>query len=222
MAPIYLNEEKNTRYKELLAKFDDLEDKELEELNKLRKELQTNKGKRSADILKVQKQVTELGLSLEEMFGASLGDVIKAQGLTIDRLFPQETIREYAVSIGLGGKAGKPAASGESTPRAPRRERPSDANPVLLTRPTPSGVGRAFQYKQGRIFEQASDTVKTPYVYADKQFPAALFENSTKAELLKLATPEGKTFFATPDGQVELDKILDVIKTAHTKLKKPA
>ncbi|HVI41717.1 MAG TPA: hypothetical protein VM577_13780 [Anaerovoracaceae bacterium] len=221
----YLTGDKQAQYDELLARFADLDEKEAEALMKLKKELQTNKGKRAGDVEKVKKQLTELNISLEEIYGETLTDVIAAQGLTVSRLFSDDLIREYATTaLGMGKKAAKDAAKadGEPTQRAPATERPSAKNPVLLAQSTEGGRGRGFSYHQGRVFEQATGTVKTPFVYADKQFPKALLMNGhTASSLMKIATEEGKTYFATEEGKKELEAILAVVKTAHEKLGNP-
>ena len=49
----YLNAEKQARYDELLAGFADLDEKGMEELTKLKKELNTNKTKRGDNVAKV-------------------------------------------------------------------------------------------------------------------------------------------------------------------------
>ncbi|SAL24618.1 hypothetical protein AWB71_01326 [Caballeronia peredens] len=135
MSVTYLSEKNAARYEYLYARFVELDGKELEELTKLRTEIQTNKAKRGTDIAKVQKQVTDFGLTLEELYGATLPDVIQAQGLSIDKLFPKEAIREYAVStLGLGKTTPAKAAdrSSDSESAGSRRHFLVNGNEVFF------------------------------------------------------------------------------------------
>lgn len=215
----YLNADKQARYNELLANFADLDDKGTEELTKLKKELNTNKSKRGDNVTKVATQIKELNLTIGELFGSDLAETLRAEGVTITELFSREEISDAAHMLGLVATAGKKTA----TTRAPAAVRPSDANEILLTKAPASGKGRAFAYKQGRVFEHANDAVKTPWVVQPKQFPQTLIDNGqSEAALLKIATEAGKAFFATEEGKKELALLVEVSKDAKKKLDEKA
>ncbi|WP_175888065.1 hypothetical protein [Burkholderia contaminans] len=217
----YLNADKQARYNELLAGFAELDDKGMEELTKLKKELVTNKTKRGDNVTKVTTQIKDLNLTISELFGsgAALAETLRAEGVTITELFSREEISDAAHMLGLVATAGKKTA----TTRAAAAVRPSDANEILLTKAPEGGKGRSFEYRQGRVFEHASETVKTPWVVQPKAFPKSLLENGqTEAALLKIATETGKTYFATEEGKAELAKLVEVAKDAKKKLDEKA
>ncbi|MBY4717480.1 MULTISPECIES: hypothetical protein [Burkholderiaceae] len=215
----YLNAEKQARYDELLAGFADLDEKGMEELTKLKKELNTNKTKRGDNVAKVSTQIKDLNLTIAELFGENLAETLRTEGFTITQLFSREEISDAAHMLGLVATAGKKTA----TTRAPAAVRPSDANEVLLTKAPASGKGRAFAYKQGRVFEHANDAVKTPWVVQPKQFPQTLIDNGqSEAALLKIATDAGKAYFATEEGKKELALLVEVSKAAKKALDEKA
>lgn len=215
----YLNAEKQARYDELLAGFADLDEKGMEELTKLKKELNTNKTKRGDNVAKVSTQIKDLNLTIAELFGENLAETLRTEGFTITQLFSREEISDAAHMLGLVAKAGKKAGA----TRAPAAVRPSDANEVLLTKAPASGKGRAFAYKQGRVFEHANDAVKTPWVVQPKQFPQTLIDNGqSEAALLKIATDAGKAYFATEEGKKELALLVEVSKAAKKALDEKA
>ncbi|MGU4699055.1 hypothetical protein K6L09_20530 [Burkholderia cepacia] len=216
----YLNADKQARYNELLAGFADLDEKGMAELTKLKKELNDNKSKRSDNVNKVATQIKELNLTIGELFGSDLAETLRSEGVTITELFSREEISDAAHMLGLVATAAGKKTAGT---RAPAAARPSDANEVLLTKAPASGKGRAFQYRQGRVFEHANDAVKTPWVVQPKQFPQTLIDNGqSEAALLKIATEAGKAYFATEEGKKELALLVEVSKDAKKKLDEKA
>ncbi|BCM12980.1 hypothetical protein MAFF241648_21700 [Ralstonia solanacearum] len=196
----YLSEEQRKSFDDLKDRILDLNPEENKELDALRKAAQDNKAKRDKHVKDAQSAVGKVipAISLAELFGDKLQDILKAEGYGVAAQEPAK-------------KAGKTAGT-----RKANSTRASDGAPVLITI-TPA-QGRKWEYRKGRVFEQASDTVKTPWVYQPKQFPNALLEHGqTEASLLKHATDEAKTYFAN-EGKEELAKIVECAKTAKQKL----
>ena len=198
----YLSEEQRAKFEELKENILDLNPEESKELDALRKAAQDNKGKREKSVKEAQAAISKVipAISLAELFGDKLQDILNTEG--------------YGVA------AQEPAKKVENTTRTRKANstRASDSAAVLITI-TPA-QGRKWEYRKGRVFEQASDTVKTPWVYQDKQFPNALLEHGqTEASLLKHATDEAKTYFAK-EGKEELAKIVECAKTAKQRLRK--
>lgn len=198
MSNIYLNADDNAVFQDLMGRFIDLDEEDMKKLTALRKKSQDAKGKRDklvSDVLDSMKKVLP-AMTLEEIFGENLGAVLADAGYVHESAIP---------------KAGK--GKGSSAPRAPRAERPSDANPILLSHK--SGKGRGFAYHQGRVFEAASDAVSQPWAWA--QFPATLIQfGQSEESLLDIATDEGKKYFAK-EGKEELAKLVALAKEAKVK-----
>ncbi|ACT51328.1 hypothetical protein [Methylovorus glucosotrophus] len=139
----------------------------------------------------------------------SITDKITQFGFTLSDIFTYADIK----------KAGYVKADVSTTPRAPstprvKVERPSDKGIELFNIPKGDGKGaRGFEYNKGRIFEDASTTIKTPYASASK----ALVGNvKTKEDLMKFVSAKNKAeatnYLNSPAGQKEVNAILAYIK----------
>lgn len=86
----------------------------------------------------------------------------------------------------------------------------SDNNAVLLKFDTPQRGQRAFELKQGRIYEPLNGKGKKPF---GQSVPVPLKNYGVSQEkLMEITTPYGKTYFETTEGQAELAAILEVAK----------
>lgn len=107
---------------------------------------------------------------------------------------------QLGVKAPKAGK-GKGKAAGQSATGGRR----SDANPILIKIP---GKPRGVEYHQGRIYEQATASLKAPY----QTIAAALLEHGKDEKSLKPHfTPEGAEYFAKPEGKAELKALLHAI-----------
>lgn len=200
----YLSEEQRAKFDQLKENILDLNPEESKELDALRKAAQDNKGKREKSVKEAQAAISKVipAISLAELFGDKLQDILNTEGYGVVAQEPEKKV------------------ANSTRTRKANSTRASDSALVLITI-TPA-QGRKWEYRKGRVFEQASDTVKTPWVYQDKQFPNALLEHGqTEASLLKHATDEAKTYFAK-EGKEELAKLVECAKTAKQKIEEKA
>ena len=120
---------------------------------------------------------------------------------------------QLGVKAPKAGK-GKGKAAGQSATGGRR----SDANPILIKIP---GKPRGVEYHQGRIYEQATASLKAPY----QTIAAALLEHGKDEKSLKPHfTPEGAEYFAKPEGKAELKALLHAIanpKDRHRPTRSP-
>lgn len=190
---IYLSKEKQSRFDHLilLLRNGEMNGEQEEELLALRREMQNNKQERATRVAAVKETVVELGISVGELFSAA--EISAAQ-------------RPTAIA----------AKTGE------RKTRPSDANEVLLSLPKEPGVKgpSAWDYRRGRVFERGSGTTPKPWPLKLRAFPTKLLALGDSAETLRpYFTPAGVAYFATAEGQAELDKLVETVQEARLGLK---
>lgn len=188
----YLSKEKQSRFDQLIALLRNGEMNEAQEaeLLALRREMQNNKQERAARVATLKKEIADLGISVGELFSAAeIGAAQKPQAVAVKS--------------------------------AERKTRASDANEVLLSLPKEPGVKgpSVWDYRQGRVFERGSGTTPKPWPLKLRAFPTKLLALGSSAEALRpYFTPAGADYFATAEGQAELDKLVETVNEARSAL----
>lgn len=136
---------------------------------------------------------------------------INSFGFTVLDIYTEDDLKSFGYA--KIKKAKKP-----STPRT-KTERESDKATELFFIAKGEGKGsRDFVYNKGRIYEEASDTVKSPFAAVPKTLESNV---KTKEDLLKFVSPKSKndatTYLNSPAGQKEIQAILDYIKNDELK-----
>lgn len=90
-------------------------------------------------------------------------------------------------------------------------KRASESNLMLLK-------DGKFKYFQGRIFEPANAQVTAPWV-AQQTPPFLLQHGTSDSALIAVSNDDGKAYFDTPEGTVELKAIVDFVTKANQKIK---
>ena len=200
MSNIFLTQAKADRFAELDANRYSLKPEEQKEYLGLLQENSKIFAERDTKIEGFKKQVQELKVSALELFTPA--DFTPESALELMNLqavhhFSAEQLGVKAPKAGKGkGKAAGQSATGG---------RRSDANPILIKIP---GKPRGVEYHQGRIYEQATASLKAPY----QTIAAALLEHGKDEKSLKPHfTPEGAEYFAKPEGKAELKALLHAI-----------
>jgi hypothetical protein len=194
----YLNSEKKLRFDTLMAVFatGDVSEEQEAELMSLHRELQNNKRVRAEQLSTIKGQVNDLNIAVAEIYSS---DEISAAAQALNR---NTTV----------------ASKSSNKKKIARRSRPSDTNEVLLVlhnNPGEKGPSE-WRYRQGRVFERASDTTSLPWAMRQKQFPSKLLKVGTSAEALRpYFTQAGASYFATEAGQKELDRLVEVTNAAR-------
>jgi len=197
---IYLNEEKQPRFNQLIALFTtgDISDEQEAELIALRKELKQNKTERSDKLSAIKNQIAELGVAIAELYSTD-EIAIAAQGSIVNVNIP----------VKIRGAENK---------KEYQKARASDSNEILLILRNEPGVKgpSEWSYRQGRIYERASGTTSQPWAMRPKQYPTKLLKIGYSADLLRpFFTPAGIAYFSTEQGQAELAKLVEV--TLHAR-----
>lgn len=190
------------RFDELISKLQRsaLSADELKELGTLQSQLSKLNEGREALIKDVQKLIADNDLLVLDVFGTArkLGKLLTEQGVKPESLWPA------AKPAGEGGEA-KPATTATI-------ERPSNSNEEVINY---KGHGKPFIYKRGRVFE---DVKGQPTTDLKKVYGASLGKffatHKTAAAIKEAATEAGKTYFATPEGKKELDKLVELAQLA--------
>lgn len=204
MSNIFLTQTKAERFAELDANRYALSPEEQKEYLSLLQENSKIFAERDTKIEALKKQVTELKISALELFTPADFTVESALNLMVNlQAIHHFSADQLGVTVPKGkGKAGK--ADG-SKPRAASTSRPSDANPIMIKIP---GKPRGVEYHKGRIYEQATASLKAPY----QTIAAALTEHGKDEKSLKpFYTPEGAEYFKGEEGKAELKALLHAI-----------
>ena len=120
---------------------------------------------------------------------------------------------------GAAAKAAKAAAAPAAKKRgrgrppkakkaaAAKKTRASSKEPVLIQIKLNQGAGAPVRYKKGQTLG--------PFV--NKTYKALNSGRGLKANLANYFTDEGKTYFATPEGDAELGELIKFIQTGKAK-----
>ena len=200
MSNIFLTQAKADRFAELDANRHALKPEEQKEYLSLLQENSKIFAERDSKIESFKKQVAELKVSALELFTPA--DFTPESALEL--MVNLQAVHHFSAEQ-LGVKAPKTKGGKGGGTRAASTSRPSDANPILIKIP---GKPRGVEYHQGRIYEQATASLKAPY----QTIAAALLEHGKDEKSLKPHfTPEGAEYFAKPEGKAELKALLHAI-----------
>ncbi len=202
MSNIFLTQAKADRFAELDANRYSLTPEEQKEYLNLLQENSKIFAERDSKIEGLKKQVAELKVSALELFTPADFTVESALNLMVNL----QAIHHFsAEQLGVTVPKATKGKAESSKPRAARTARPSDANPIMIKIP---GVPRGVEYHKGRIYEQATATLKAPY----QTISAKLEEHGKDEKSLKpFFTPEGVEYFKTEQGKAELKALLHAI-----------
>lgn len=192
------------RFDELISKLQrsPMSADELKELGTLQSQLSKLNEGREALIKDVQKSIDDNKITLLELFGTArkLGKLLVEQGVKPESVFPPTKA------------TGETGEDGEAKPATTTVERPSNNNEEVINH---KGHGKPFIYKRGRVFEdvkgQPTTDLKKVYGQSLGKFFAT---HKTAAAIKEAATEAGKTYFATPEGKKELDKLVELAQLA--------
>lgn len=148
-----------------------------------------------------------------------LKSIILSKSIQPTELFNIAVLKE---AVGIGSSKKKADNDGEEggdkKQRSEALERPSDSKPLLIEGSKPT-QGRAFKYRQGRIYEVKDNINKTYKVDTENvkksslvPFPTFFNDNKTESDIRQFLTKEGEIYFNTVEGKKELQDILAVIK----------
>lgn len=191
MNNIFLQAEEAEKLEELAEKILTLNTEEEKQFFELKKKNDALVKERTAKLDEFKKKVNSLQYKVSE-------------------LFTVEEIKAAAIDLKIIIE-GAPQAKTRATRKSWRA---SDNNDVLISHKVAEGRGRAFTYKKGRVFEgaQEGEITNSNPVYPKTSFPKAFLEFAgSEKDLLSIATTEGATYFATPEGKKELTEILKVV-----------
>ncbi|WP_430227762.1 hypothetical protein [Paraburkholderia tropica] len=209
MSNIFLEQAKVDRFAELDAKRHALSTDEQKEYLSLLQENSKITSERGSKIASLKQQLTDLKVSVLELYTPDDFDQSAAQSLILGL---QEKFKFHGPEVGFSAAVGKAKAS--KAPRATSNKtstpRPSDANKVVITI-KPEGVGRSLTYHQGRIWEHASDAVKKPYT----KFPDGLLKAVNENNLESYADA---AWAKTAAGKEELEAIKWAVQNADKKV----
>lgn len=187
-APVIWTSEDNDLYELLKSNIDDLSEKDDEQFKVLREKKKNALVHRSDNISTIKKAITDLGISIKDLFDDS-------------------TIKGIAKDLGFFG-GNKPAKTTAS--KTPAKK--GNSSQLLLGRV--GTQGRTWSYTAKQVYEKKSGQ----YPWGLAQFPKVLIHYGDSAEsLLSIATPEGQSYFATAKGQAELAEILRIVEVAKSK-----
>ncbi|WP_459190622.1 hypothetical protein [Ralstonia pseudosolanacearum] len=204
MSNIFLPQAKAERFAELDENRHALKPEEMKEYLNLLQENSKIFAERDGKIDTLKKQAAELKASPLELFTPADFTVESALDLMVNlQAIHHFSAEQLGVTVTKGSKGkGKGKGAGSSAQRATR---PSDANPILIKIP---GTPRGVDYHKGRIYEQATASLKAPYQTIAK----VLVEHGKDAKSLEPHfTPEGHEYFKTPEGKAELKALLHAV-----------
>ena len=187
--------QKNTRKQQLVALISEgSTDKSIfEELMSLNEVEVVVKRARAENIAQLLKSIVELEVQFQE----------------IHAVFPLNQIEEVAISLGL--LRSKSTSLGVRSARAIAVRDTRRTGVVLIRVANLSGMGAPATYNQGQAMPR----------HVPKSFKS-LFERSGvlfEAELAKHFTDEGKAYFASAEGQVDLAKFVNFVKVGKELVK---
>ncbi|UZF16158.1 hypothetical protein [Ralstonia pseudosolanacearum] len=204
MSNIFLPQAKAERFAELDENRHALKPEEMKEYLNLLQENSKIFAERDGKIDTLKKQAAELKASPLELFTPADFTVESALDLMVNlQAIHHFSAEQLGVTVTKGSKGkGKGKGAGSSAQRATR---PSDANPILIKIP---GTPRGVDYHKGRIYEQATASLKAPYQTIAK----VLTEHGKDEKSLKpFFTPEGTEYFKTEEGKAELKALLHAV-----------
>lgn len=204
MSNIFLPQAKAERFAELDENRHALKPEEMKEYLNLLQENSKIFAERDGKIEALKKQAAELKASPLELFTPADFTVESALDLMVNlQAIHHFSAEQLGVTVTKGSKGkGKGKGAGSSAQRATR---PSDANPILIKIP---GTPRGVDYHKGRIYEQATASLKAPYQTIAK----VLAEHGKDEKSLKpFFTPEGTEYFKTEEGKAELKALLHAV-----------
>ncbi len=159
------------------------------ELRQLNAAQASAKAKRAGEIAKIVQTIVSLGVDIEDISSA----------------FPDSRLREWATERGLGG--GRRVARGIRSAKATKTT--TKSGELLLEVMHSSGKGiPARLYKGQRLPPFVPSAFKTLFNSAGANF---------EKELAKHFTPEGTSFFASPEGKPELARFLRFVEKRKLK-----
>ncbi len=210
-----VTEAEDNRYHELHARHLDLDDKEEAELAALKKKIRAAAAAKGDFIKQMKTDLTAAAIAVKDLFTK---EDIKTS-FSITDLFTQDEIDASATTKKAAGK-GKVKAGGTSKTSL----RASDtAIELFFIAKSGSRGDRDFSLHRGRIFERYNDTVATPFIVNEANFPKKLLAHGTsEKELMKFVSTKdadkAKAYLASDEGKAEIKKILEVVAAAKAKL----
>lgn len=200
MSNIFLTQAKADRFAELDANRYSLKPEEQKEYLGLLQENSKIFAERDTKIEGFKKQVQELKVSALELFTPADFTAESALELMVNL----QAVHHFSAEQ-LGVKAPKAKAASAGGTRAKSAARASDANPIMIKIP---GTPRGVDYHQGRIYEQATSSLKAPYQTIAK----VLDEHGKDEKSLKpFFTPEGVEYFKGEQGKAELKALVHAV-----------
>ena len=202
MSNIFLTQTKAERFAELDANRYALSPEEQKEYLSLLQENSKIFAERDSKIEALKKQVTELKISALELFTPADFTPESALNLMVNL----QAIHHFSADqLGVTAPKATKGKGAKSEASKPRATRPSDANPILIKIP---GTPRGVDYHKGRIYEQATSSLKAPYQTIAK----VLAEHGKDEKSLKpFYTSEGAEYFKGEEGKAELKALLHAI-----------
>jgi hypothetical protein len=198
---LFLSAEESLRLNNLKSRYESLNDYEEQELSLLRRKNLALQEARIQELADVKAKVSALNIDIMELFTPAA--IVTA-------------VRDHKLIPNVGGSS-PVAIKTEKKVRNEREARPSDAAPILFDFKVVGTKGRAFIYRQGRIYEAFSATVPTAFPYV-KTNPKFLDAAQSYDGLAPFLTETGRIYFATPEGQKELNDIFAFVQTARHKI----
>ncbi|MHA6860397.1 hypothetical protein [Ralstonia pseudosolanacearum] len=203
MSNIFLTQAKAERFAELDANRYSLKPEEQKEYLGLLQENSKIFAERDTKIEGIKKQLEDLKVSVLELYTPADFTAESALELMANlQAIHHFSAEQLGVTVPKAGKGKGGKGEGQ---KAQRTARPSDANPVLIKIP---GTPRGVDYHKGRIYEQATSSLRAPYQTIAK----VLDEHGKDEKSLKpFFTPEGIEYFKGDEGKAELKALLHAI-----------
>lgn len=214
---VAVTEKEDNDYQDLHSRHLDLNEEEEARYMELAKKIRAAKNARKAKIDEVKSDLRKMAFSIKDIFAA---EDIKA-AFQITDLFSQTEIDAAATQKG-SGKSGKAGTGNTGAKKGTTRA--SDGEIELFFFPKSGNRGdRDLSLKRGRINERYNDTVATPFIINEANFPKKLLAHATsEKELMKFISPKDKAaaedYLKTEEGKAEVAKILEVVTKASEKL----
>jgi hypothetical protein len=212
-----LTEAEEKLYEDLKKDFDNLDDKGEARLSELKKKVKAADSAKAQYVLQLKTELTTAALAVKDLF--TKDDVLNSFSIT--ELFSQTEIDAVATKR-ASGKAGKGATGNTGGKKSTARA--SDDDIELFHFPkTGAPRDRDFLLQRGRINERYNDTVATPFIVNEANFPKKLLAHGTsEKELLKYISKKdgakAEEYLNTPEGKDEMARIVEVVSKANAKL----
>lgn len=171
-------------------------DEDFKSLKLIQASIQKFEEEKQANVKSIVEKINSYGFTLTDIY--SVADIKKAGFVKAD-------------------VSGNPEPEKVRKERGPITKKPSDSDISLFVIKLPKGGrGRGFEYKKGRIYENASNTAKkpeAPYATVSKLLTEKV---KSKEDLLKIINPDNKekatAYLNTPEGKKEVNAIIAFIK----------